>query len=121
MYDSSRDPPNDKHGSGGSSSSSSTPNAWTVLSNTEQWISATLHSSNSPGGQNPYSRKEVSYVCEASGESAIIVANLFRRLKEARELGESHGRQEVTRAERVGTLFPSHRISLMATQAVAIF
>ena len=97
MFDNHHDPPNDKP------SASSSPNAWTVLATTEQWISRTLLNSNSGnGGQNPYSRKEVSYVCEASSDSAMIVANLFRRLKEARELGQAHGRQEVARAEQVG-------------------
>lgn len=133
MYDNSRDPPNDKPGrrrSGSGSGSSSNPiNAWTVLSNTEQWISKTLLDSNAAAssssssssggiGQNPYSRKEVSYVCEASGESAIIVANLFRRLKEAREMGECHGKQEVARSERVGSQYrPS---TLRQTQVVVI-
>ncbi|KAL7577556.1 hypothetical protein ACA910_015086 [Epithemia clementina (nom. ined.)] len=118
MYDNSRDPPNDKAGSNGKSNG---PNAWTVLSNTEQWISTTLLNSNAASGgfgQNPYTRKEVSYVCEASGDSAMIVANLFRRLKEARQLGESHGKQEVSRSETAGSSYrPS---TLRQTQVVVI-
>lgn len=92
MYDSSGDPP-------------STPdfNSWTVLANTERWISATLSDSNSQSSSssnnnnNPYARKEVSYACEASSDSALIVATIFRRLKDVRELGERHGQDEEER------------------------
>jgi hypothetical protein len=41
---------------------------------------------------NPYARKEVSYVCETGSELASVVGGVFRRVREARELGESHGR-----------------------------
>ena len=120
-------------GSGGEADSS---NAWTVLANTERWISDTLdksnkaandrnakvreeqqqrqnksaetkmhfadekHSSNEEGNRmnnlppsdNPYARKEVSYVCETGDELSVVVGGIFRRVREARELGESHGR-----------------------------
>eukprot|EP00523_Entomoneis_sp_CCMP467_P012363 CAMPEP_0168797964 /NCGR_PEP_ID=MMETSP0725-20121227/17624_1 /TAXON_ID=265536 /ORGANISM="Amphiprora sp., Strain CCMP467" /LENGTH=455 /DNA_ID=CAMNT_0008849291 /DNA_START=60 /DNA_END=1427 /DNA_ORIENTATION=- len=114
MYDDRKDPPNDKPGNNGGMSS----NAWTVLAKTEKWISATLSSAQGSGGQNPYSRKEVSYVCESSSESAMIVANIFRRVKEARCVGENHGQSELTRAEEGG---PSYRPStLRQTQVMVI-
>jgi hypothetical protein len=87
----------------------SRPDAWTVLANTERWISQTL--SSTPG--NPYARKEVSYVCEAADESALIVANIFKRLKEARELGETHGEREVQREEKEGTSLSIEETNLM--------
>lgn len=90
MYDSSRDPP-----------SSPGYNAWTVLANTEKWISETLAAAATPAG-NPYTRKEVSYACEPSADTPMIVASIFRRLKEVRELGERHGEDEESRAEDVG-------------------
>jgi hypothetical protein len=96
-------------------------NAWSVIASTERWISDTLKSSNelassSPSsmssgsaGNNPYARKEVSYYCETSKESSMIVAGIFRMLKEARERGETHGSDEEERSEMLGTsslLFP---------------
>ena len=48
---------------------------------------------------NPYARKEVSYVCETTEEPTEYVARLFSRLREVRELGESHGKNEVRLAE----------------------
>jgi hypothetical protein len=92
MYDSSRDPP-----------SAPEHNAWQVLATTERWISSTLAASETSAG-NPYSRKEVSYVCEPQNESALIVAGIFRRLKESRQEGESHGAAEEARAVDQGML-----------------
>lgn len=93
MYNSPSDPPNE-----------SSHNAWSVLSNTERWISSTLQTANqgSIGGNNPYARKEVSYVCENQSASPMIVAGIFRRLKEVREQGEAHGDAELDRAEAQG-------------------
>jgi len=91
MYDASRDPP-----------SSPELNAWHVLGKTEQWISATLAASDTGMG-NPYSRKEVSYACETHKDAALILANIFRHLREARELGEAHGVVEEDRAQDLGT------------------
>jgi hypothetical protein len=84
-YDVQRDPPNE--------------NVWSVLSNTERWIAATLKnaepiSSSGSSASNPLSRKEVSYVCETSQDLAMILANIFRKLKEARQLGETHGQEQ---------------------------
>lgn len=104
-------------------------NVWSVLANTERWISDTLDKSNRaanarrdaeeaqrkkeeeeqqvnkphfmdekkkeeelPRSDNPYVRKEVSYVCETGGELSVVVGGIFRRVREARELGENHGR-----------------------------
>jgi hypothetical protein len=88
-------------------------NAWTVLSHTEEWISKTLNSANSNAGggnngnggknpNNPYARKEVSYVCENQTSSAMIVANLFKWLRDARKQGESHGEAEQERRTTLG-------------------
>lgn len=94
-------------------------NVWTVLANTERWISDTLDKSNKSAREakkmhfaddktpdpikpsekedgkmdNPYARKEVSYVCETSGEACGVVGGIFRRVREARELGERHGKE----------------------------
>ena len=79
-YDIQRDPqPND--------------NVWAILSNTEKWIANTLADAQT-GNSNPLSRKEVSYVCETSNDPAMILANIFRKVKEARQLGESHAQDQ---------------------------
>ena len=87
QYENSRDP---------SSSSSSDANVWTILAHTEEWISQTLASTETASG-NPYSRKEVNYVCETHEDSPMIAANMFKRLREARETGERHGMSEEDR------------------------
>jgi hypothetical protein len=78
FYDIQRDPPND--------------NVWSVLANTERWISSTLQDAQQGG--NPLSRKEVSYVCETSQDPAMVLANIFRKLKEARQVGEAHAQEQ---------------------------
>jgi hypothetical protein len=80
FYEVNHDPPND-----------SNHNVWSVLANTEKWMSSTLSTESPTGNGNPLSRKEVSYVCETSHDPAMIVANMFRKLKEFRQLGEQHG------------------------------
>jgi len=125
----------DGSASADSSGSDNSSNVWSVLANTERWISDTLDRSNKaanarrdaaaeaerlkkqkeqdekskmhfadekgeeeqssslpPAKDNPYVRKEVSYVCETGNELAVVVGGVFRRIREARELGESHGR-----------------------------
>merc|ERR1712238_53630 len=90
-------------------------NVWSVLTTTEKWICQTLADAAQPlpGGikkgrnnthkkkttktntnSNPFSRKEVHYVCETSTNVALIVASIFRNIKEAREIGEAHGQHE---------------------------
>jgi hypothetical protein len=68
-------------------------NVWSVLAHTEKWISETLASTETDNG-NPYSRKEVNYVCETNTDTPMIAANMFKRLREARELGQQHGVSE---------------------------
>ena len=113
-------------------------NVWSVLANTERWISDTLDKSNSAevarrqqpppqpqqqhqqeqkkenklhfadekkavvpvppnnnnnNNDNPYARKEISYVCETNTDLVSVVGGIFRRVREARELGEHHGRK----------------------------
>ena len=88
FYDIQRDPqPND--------------NVWSILSNTEKWISNTLAESQT-GSNNPLSRKEVSYVCETSNDPAMILANIFRKVKEARQLGESHAQDQEDLVDQMG-------------------
>jgi hypothetical protein len=88
FYDIQRDPqPND--------------NVWSILSNTEKWISNTLADAQS-GNNNPLSRKEVSYVCETSQDPAMILANIFRKVKEARQLGESHAQDQEELIDQLG-------------------
>jgi hypothetical protein len=135
-------------------------NVWTVLANTERWISDTLDKSNRAANErnaqlrkkeeeierksklhfaeekqtpsssaaaaaadnnkdgdekntnlkpkdNPYARKEVSYVCETGDELSGVVGGIFRRIREGRELGESHGRSAELR---LGELLIYHMI-----------
>ena len=137
--------PGNKDGNGNNSDKnpeSDASNVWTVLANTERWISDTLDKSNRAANErnaklrkkeeeierksklhfadekqsppssaadnnkkdgdekitnlkpkdNPYARKEVSYVCETGDELSVVVGGIFRRIREGRELGESHGR-----------------------------
>jgi hypothetical protein len=84
MYENSPD------GSSSDSKNNAAANVWSVLAHTEKWISETLASTETDSG-NPYSRKEVNYVCETNTDSPMIAANMFKRLREARELGQQHG------------------------------
>jgi hypothetical protein len=69
---------------------------WNALSYTEQWISDTLKdaSSGTNGKSNPYARKELNYVCEMNDQTLMAVAGIFRRFREAREMGERHSAAE---------------------------
>jgi hypothetical protein len=100
MYDSSRDPP-----------SAPEYNAWSVLATTEKWISQTLAAAETPDG-NPYSRKEVSYDCDVANDAALLTAGVWRRLKEARQIGEEHGTQEVERKEQQGDDYEPRKLRL---------
>jgi hypothetical protein len=80
MYDASHDPPGQPE-----------LNAWSVLSNTEKWISGLFPAN---AGNKKYTRKEISYACETFTDSPMIVAGIFRRLKELREAGEMHGAEQ---------------------------
>jgi len=90
---------------------------WSALAKTEQWISDTIAKS-ARAGSNPYSRKEVSYVCETTDETLMAVANIFRRVKEARELGKSHSvTEEAVVMDKGPDYMPS---TLRQTQVVVI-
>jgi len=105
FYDIQRDPqPND--------------NVWSILSNTEKWISNTLADAQS-GNNNPLSRKEVSYVCETSQDPAMILANVFRKVKEARQLGESHAQDQEDLIDQLGE-DKHNRVTLRQTQVLVI-
>ena len=96
MYDSTFDPPNNKK--------DDMNNIWKALASTEKWIDKALNGMNN-GQQtkdNPYSRKEVSYVCEPSGNMEEVVSSIFRRLKEGRETGDEHGNREKKLAKDMG-------------------
>lgn len=103
MYDSSNDPPNNDNGSSNS-------NMWTVLATTERWLSNILGQTSAP--DNPYTRKEVSYVCEAQADEAMIIANIWRRLREARERGELHGQTEEDRRLEQGEILLVSSLSI---------
>mmetsp|Transcript_14432 Transcript_14432/g.20338 ORF Transcript_14432/g.20338 Transcript_14432/m.20338 type:complete len:484 (-) Transcript_14432:257-1708(-) len=113
MYEPSNDPPYNNPSSN---------NMWTVLSTTERWISDTLLGLNQGGGvgggKNPYARKEVSYVCEMTDEGAMTVAGIFRRLREARELGQTHGMGEEDRLLERGESYQPG--TLRQTQVIVI-
>ena len=87
MYDASKDPPD------------SSANMWSVLATTERWLSNLL---GKESADNPYTRKEVSYVCEAHDDDAMVIANIWRRLKESRERGDIHGQTEFERLVELG-------------------
>jgi len=59
------------------------------LTSTERWIEDTLRGM---GGGDAYVRKEISYECETGTSLAEIMAGVFRRLREIREMGEGHGK-----------------------------
>lgn len=100
-YDIQRDPANE--------------NVWSVLATTERWIATTLN--DAKAGGNPLSRKEVSYVCETSTDPAMILANIFRKLKEARQLGEIHAQEQ---EEFVDELDDHDRVTVRQTQVLVI-
>lgn len=107
FYDIQRDPPDD--------------NVWSVLATTEQWIASTLqdaqHAAAVRGAGNPISRKEVSYVCETSQDPAMILANIFRKLKEARQLGERHSQVQ---EDQIDEQENHSRVTLRQTQVLVI-
>jgi hypothetical protein len=89
---------------------------WNALSYTEQWISDTLKNS-TKSGSNPYARKELAYVCEMNTQSLASVAGIFRRFREAREMGERHALAEEEMARRD----PRYEIStLRQTQVIIV-
>lgn len=51
-----------------------------------------LHYADEKPKNNPYSRKEVTYVCETGADLCAVVGGIFRRVREAREMGEAHGK-----------------------------
>lgn len=99
-------------------SSQPSDNVWSVLSNTERWISNTLADAQT-GANNPLSRKEVSYVCETSRDPAMILANIFRKVKEAREMGESHAQDQEALIDEHGE-DKHNRVTLRQTQILVI-
>lgn len=115
-YENEKDP-SSSSGSG-SSSDNDTTNVWSILAHTERWISETLASSETENGGNPYSRKEVNYVCETQQDSPLIAANLFKRLREARQAGEFHGQTEEERLVDQGSNYRPH--TLRQTQVMVI-
>lgn len=96
----------------------SNDNVWSILSNTEKWISNTLTDAQT-GNNNPLSRKEVSYVCETSKDAAMILANVFRKVKEARQTGESHAQDQESLIDEHGE-DKYNRITLRQTQVFVI-
>lgn len=72
----------------------SSDNVWTALTETAKWMSETAalasSSSSESGVPNPYATKAVSYVSEPQQDVTLVVSGIFRRLREARELGELH-------------------------------
>jgi hypothetical protein len=102
MYQPNSDPP---HNDGLSVPPPQQHNAWTVLSQTERWIQTTLDGAN--GGASTatssstpiVARKAISYVCEHHRDSAMIVARLFRHLREERERGLAHGTTQLEAAK----------------------
>eukprot|EP00586_Coscinodiscus_wailesii_P015323 CAMPEP_0172513486 /NCGR_PEP_ID=MMETSP1066-20121228/252855_1 /TAXON_ID=671091 /ORGANISM="Coscinodiscus wailesii, Strain CCMP2513" /LENGTH=448 /DNA_ID=CAMNT_0013293773 /DNA_START=178 /DNA_END=1524 /DNA_ORIENTATION=+ len=98
MYESPTDPPNKGPDNGKSS------DLWTVMANTERWISNTLAQAGNAaaatgraGASNPYVRKEVSYVCDSSDKIDVVTAGIFSRLREMRETGENHVAEQAKR------------------------
>lgn len=61
---------------------------WNALSHTEEWMSNTLKSS----ANNPLVRNEVSYECEMNPGILSCITGIFRRYREARQLGQRYER-----------------------------
>uniref|UniRef100_A0A7S4M9D6 Uncharacterized protein n=1 Tax=Odontella aurita TaxID=265563 RepID=A0A7S4M9D6_9STRA len=80
--------------------SSTVVGVWSALADTERWITETLDEA--AGSEGRYSRKAVTYVCETSDSLPHAVGSVWRRIKEARELGEAHGKEEEARRAREG-------------------
>lgn len=115
MYNSPGDIPNPF------SSNEGSVDMWSALASTERWIEKTL--SSAEGKSNPLQRKEVKYVCETEENLECIVAGIFRRLREARELGDEHGRLQKglggrakTMRETVVVVIPSSRTLMYSFQ-----
>jgi hypothetical protein len=72
---------------------------WSVLATTERWLSNLL---GKPSNDNPFTRKEVSYVCETQEDDAMVIANIWRRLRESRERGDIHGQTELKKLLELG-------------------
>eukprot|EP00592_Proboscia_alata_P007712 CAMPEP_0194357184 /NCGR_PEP_ID=MMETSP0174-20130528/4707_1 /TAXON_ID=216777 /ORGANISM="Proboscia alata, Strain PI-D3" /LENGTH=475 /DNA_ID=CAMNT_0039127101 /DNA_START=221 /DNA_END=1648 /DNA_ORIENTATION=+ len=91
-------------------SGSNSGQVWSALASTERWITDTTSGENSP-----FARKEVSYVCETSESTEEIVGTIFRRLKDMREIGDSHGKNEDERRAALGSKYKpvTHRETLM--------
>jgi len=90
---------------------------WHALSHTEQWISETLKEATMSGKSNPYGRKELNYVCEMNDSILAAVAGIFRRFREAREIGERHSYAE----EDMVRKDPTHeKAELRQTQVVIV-
>jgi len=105
MYDESSGPP----------SSSSLDNIiLSSLSATDKWVQDTLARKNgksvtkNAAKPNPYSRKEVSYVCETSESMEEIIEGIFRRLSEARKIAVRHGKKEEDLRSAQGSSYKPH-------------
>jgi len=123
MYDSTSNPPSNKDDPSRGNPEQGTK-MWSALAATERWIGETLSRAgsaaapNSAAASNPYARKEVSYVCEMSDQIESIIGGTFRRLKEMREIGENHVKNEENMSHRQGSKYkPS---SLRQTLVVVI-
>jgi len=69
------------------------------------------------GKSNPYARKELNYVCEMNNQILAAVSSIFRRFREAREMGERHSFAE----EEMIRLDPSHeKTTLRQTQVIIV-
>lgn len=79
--------------------------------------SSTSSSSSSSSKDNPYARKEVSYVCEIGSDLATVVGGIFRHVREARELGERHGRDVELR---LGSSSNANPTTMRSTNVVVI-
>jgi len=100
----------------------SNENVWNVLATTERWLSKLLAPSSSAAAASstPLSRKEVSYVCETSTDAAMVVANIFRKLKEARQLGQAHGEEQEEYIKQEEGEAPISPMSMRQTQVMVI-
>jgi len=90
------DPPHSRGGDNQSQSSESQSaqqklktGFWNALEHTETWMSNILKNSTK---ENPIARNEVSYECEMNEGTLACIAGIFRRYKEAREMGTRYER-----------------------------
>jgi hypothetical protein len=85
---------------------------WNALEHTETWMSNILKNSTK---ENPIARNEVSYECEMNQGTLACIAGIFRRFKEAREMGTRYerGQKQMAKENRYYDVEPMRRTQVV--------